>query len=114
MKRIPFILLACVLLVSCNEKKPYRPTAPPPVVKKDSVRSEKNADTLRVEQEQQPQPPSRSAAIKNNAPVRPAASNAHALPQYDNMRGFDPASEDDMDDNGMSRYMDNNDDEGWY
>lgn len=32
---------------------------------------------------------------------------------YDNMRGFDPASEDDMDDNGMSRYMENNDDEGW-
>lgn len=33
--------------------------------------------------------------------------------KYDNMRGFDPASEDDMDDNGMSRYMENNDDEGW-
>ena len=32
---------------------------------------------------------------------------------YDNMRGFDPASEDDMDDNGMSRYMENDDDEGW-
>ena len=31
----------------------------------------------------------------------------------DNMRGFDPASEDDMDDNVMSRYMENNDEEGW-
>lgn len=31
----------------------------------------------------------------------------------DNMRGFDPASEDDMDDNGMSRYMENNDEVGW-
>ena len=30
-----------------------------------------------------------------------------------NMRGFDPASENDMDDNGISRYMENNDDEGW-
>lgn len=30
-----------------------------------------------------------------------------------NMRGFDPASEDDMDDNGMSRYIENDDDEGW-
>ncbi len=29
------------------------------------------------------------------------------------MRHFDPASEDDMDDNGMSRYMDSNDEEGW-
>ena len=33
--------------------------------------------------------------------------------ERDNMRGFDPASEDDMDDNGMSRYMENTDDEGW-
>ena len=31
----------------------------------------------------------------------------------DNMRGFDPASEDDTDDNGMSRYMENNDEAGW-
>ena len=29
------------------------------------------------------------------------------------MRGFDPVSEDDMTDNGMNRYMENNDDEGW-
>ena len=35
------------------------------------------------------------------------------LMSRDNMRGFDPASEDDMDDNGMSRYMENTDDEGW-
>ena len=31
----------------------------------------------------------------------------------DEMRGFDPASEDDMDDNGMDRYMENDDEEGW-
>ena len=31
---------------------------------------------------------------------------------YDNMCDFDPASEDDMDDNGMSRYMENYDDKG--
>jgi hypothetical protein len=35
------------------------------------------------------------------------------MAEPDNMRGFDPASEDDMDDNGMSRYMENNDEEGW-
>ena len=29
------------------------------------------------------------------------------------MRGFDPASEDDMDDHGMQRYFDANDDEAW-
>ena len=31
----------------------------------------------------------------------------------DNMQRFDPASEDDMDDNGMSRYMNAYDDEDW-
>jgi hypothetical protein len=32
----------------------------------------------------------------------------------DNLRGFDPASEDDSHDNGMRRYMENDDEEGWY
>lgn len=31
----------------------------------------------------------------------------------DNMRGWDPASEDDMPDNGISRYSENNDKNGW-
>ena len=42
-----------------------------------------------------------------------ASSHSHRSSEYDNMRGFDPASEDDMEDNGMSRYMENNDEEGW-
>ena len=42
-----------------------------------------------------------------------SSSRTHKSSNYDNMRGFDPASEDDMDDNGMSRYMENNDEEGW-
>ena len=33
--------------------------------------------------------------------------------KHDNIRGFDPASEDDMDDNGMTRYMEANDEEAW-
>ena len=41
-----------------------------------------------------------------------ASKSSHKVKQ-DNMRGFDPASEDDLDDNGMSRYMENNDEEGW-
>ena len=31
----------------------------------------------------------------------------------DNMRGWDPASEDDADENGMDRYMENDDERGW-
>ena len=49
------------------------------------------------------------------SPVSSSTSTTHVSesPKYDSMRGFDPASEDDMDDNGMSRYMENNDEEGW-
>ena len=42
-----------------------------------------------------------------------SSSSRRSYEGSDNMRGFDPASEDDMDDNGMSRYMENTDDEGW-
>ena len=42
-----------------------------------------------------------------------SSSRSHKSNNYDNMRGFDSASEDDMNDNGMTRYMENNDEEGW-
>lgn len=50
---------------------------------------------------------------KQPAPVSSSSSRSRQSSSYDNMRGFDPASEDDMDDNGMSRFMENNDEEGW-
>ena len=49
----------------------------------------------------------------NGPPPPPPHEKGRPPHEPDNMRGFDPASEDDMDDNGMSRYMDNNDEEGW-
>lgn len=49
-----------------------------------------------------------------DGPPPPPLHGKGRLPHKpDNMCGFDPASEDDMDDNGMSRYMENNDEEGW-
>ena len=51
-----------------------------------------------------------SSSVKSSSST---SSRSHKSSEYDNMRGFDPASEDDMEDNGMSRYMENNDDEGW-
>ena len=53
------------------------------------------------------------AGEKLSAHVNSSSSHSHRPSNYDNMRGFDPASEDDMEDNGMSRYMENNDEEGW-
>lgn len=43
----------------------------------------------------------------------PEKQSSSPSTQTDNMRGFDPAFEDDTEDNGMSRYMENNDEEGW-
>jgi hypothetical protein len=60
-------------------------------------------------QEAVPKPKEKSS-VPVSSSSSPQSSKSSA---YDNMRGFDPASEDDIDDNGMSRYMENNDEEGW-
>jgi hypothetical protein len=52
------------------------------------------------------------AGEKSSSPANSSSSHSHRSSNYENMRGFDPASEDDMDDKGMSRYMENNDEEG--
>ena len=67
----------------------------------------KEQDEVKVPETPTTLPPSRSHKSSGYP------SRSHRSSGYDNMRGFDPASEDDMDDNGMSRYMENNDDEGW-
>lgn len=56
---------------------------------------------------------SESSSIRRKESRSGYSSDDDDKEKYDNMRGFDPASEDDMNDNGMSRYMENNDEEGW-
>ena len=60
-----------------------------------------------------PPPPPPDGKRFNGPPPPPPHEKGRPPHELDNMRGFDPASEDDMDDNGMSRYMENNDEEGW-
>ena len=60
-----------------------------------------------------PSSPSERPAKVVAAPPPTYESSDDDVDDDDNMRGFDPASEDDMDDNGMSRYMENYDEEGW-
>ena len=55
----------------------------------------------------------KTGASSNPSSPASSSTSSQSSGSRDNMRGFDPASEDDMDDNGMSRYMDNYDDEGW-
>lgn len=107
MKKIVIAILSVVLLSACRngkrqaeqivyeEKRIVKQTEP------DTVDASFKGEVPKVEDKT-------SATV-----ISPSSSRSHKTSNNDNMRGFDPASEDDMDDNGMSRYMENNDDEGW-
>ena len=56
--------------------------------------------------------PTKDAVAKPTS-ISSSSGSSKIRSSSDNMRGFDPASEDDMDDNGMRRFMENNDEEGW-
>ncbi len=57
----------------------------------------------------------KESANESTTSMAPSTSSSSREEYHkpDNMRGFDPASEDDMDDNGMTRFMEVNDEEGW-
>ena len=109
MKKIIIVITSVVVLMACDNKTRHMES----VIfdnqtcveqsEPDTIASSIQEEVLTVE-EKQSTPISSSSA---------SSSRSHKSSNYDNMRGFDPASEDDMDDNGMSRYMENNDDEGW-
>ena len=69
--------------------------------------------TKEIKDSHTPPPPPPDGKHFDGPPPPPPHEKGRPPHEPDNMRGFDPASEDDMDDNGMSRYMENNDEEGW-
>ena len=98
------VLLALPLLLSCGNRRKY---ATPDYGFDDSLM---DVELL--------QPERTDTAIFDDEKAEKVAvpkgnGSSASQPQQDNMRGFDPASENDMDDNGMRRFMENNDDEGW-
>jgi hypothetical protein len=100
----PIYIIICVLfLMACNEGR--KPSTVDDNRVEISYNREK-ADSAREEIMQ-------NAKEDGPSGTYSPSSRDDAEPEYDNMRGFDPASEDDMDDNGMSRYMENDDEEGW-
>lgn len=111
MKHTPILLLALVIL-SCGGKSKSESIdwddekstimSVEGNAHRDSVGENKDKATSKI-------PSEPASTSKQNS----YSSHNDAGQEYDNMRGFDPASEDDMDDNGMSRYMENTDEEGW-
>ena len=120
MKKLIFVVystFALLFIASCTSKKgtndsyvsdidsvavmdSISPNIPPPP-----------PDSGRFDGHRPPPPP--DGMRPGGPPPPPPHGKGHHPHKLDNMRGFDPASEDDMDDNGMSRYMENNDEEGW-
>ena len=114
-----FIVLQSTLLANCkgcHEAPPPTSTEEnivewPPKIEVDTIVEAKQE----VEEKKEPvEKSSSSSTAKPASSSRAARSSSRSYDDdTDNLRGWDPASEDDMDDNGMSRYMENNDEEGW-
>ena len=110
MKKTIIVILPVVLLLACGNNKTrqtesvvFDNQANVEQTKPDTIASSVRESAPDVEEE--PSTPISSSST--------SSSRSRKSSSYDNMRGFDPASEDDMNDNGMSRYMENNDEEGW-
>ena len=110
MKKIAIGVCCVLLLLACKNK-----------VRESNISSTESAeiiemtarDTIEAPAEEKAATESPAKKEKNNATESSSYSPRSHQSNDDNMRGFDPPSEDDMDDNGMSRYMEANDDEGW-
>ena len=103
MKYFYCLLAALVLIVvSCSNRKHPSEYYPSSSSSYDSHTKPVKQDSVKYETPDQQ--PSSSAS---------SSGSKYKEKDLDNMRGFDPASEDDMDDNGMQRYFDANDDEAW-
>ena len=106
MKRYTYIIYVVVMLfmVACSGRKSSGD------VFQSDMENVTETDSLHLDTIHHPSP---EDFEDGHMPPPPPHGKGHPPHKPDNMRGFDPASEDDMDDNGMSRYMENNDDEGW-
>ena len=115
MKQGFIILAAALLLLSCGGR-----TQKAELDSLDQQSTELRVESAPVDSTEIQSQESTSPQRDISSPA-PSSSSSYSSRSYDSdeeeeedgMRHFDPASEDDMDDNGMSRYMENNDDEGW-
>ena len=118
---VAYVILQSAFLACCNgcnqSPAPSYHEAPmkeaPKEVVVDTVNEVKQADEEKKDAPVSPASSSVSSSGSTSSSYGSSSSYRQREKEPDNMRGFDPASEDDMDDNGMSRYMENNDDEGW-
>ena len=110
MKKIMTVIaiFVCMVLLACgNKEKQTKPMLVDGLPTAEESQVDTLAASVQIESSKEEENPSKRVSSSSSS------SNTSKSTKYDNMRGFDPASEDDGDDNGMSRYMENDDDEGW-
>lgn len=113
-----YIIICVILLLSCSGSRKPQPSTVDNDRVEESYELEK-ADSVceeiieKAKEDVKTQGKASSKSVSKSSGSYSSSSTDDDEPEYDNMRGFDPASEDDMPDNGMSRYMENNDEEGW-
>lgn len=103
MKKYIVVIALMMLMEACSNRKHPSDYYP------------QNNSSYQYESEEK-EPDSVIQDVLSKEPVNTESSSnsfSRKEKELDNMRGFDPASEDDMDDNGMQRYFDANDDETW-
>ena len=109
---VALLVIAAVVGFFCwiNEERPQTPQMTPEERhRSDSIRAAywREQDSIKEVREKEHEEYVRKMArdIVNSGRNDSRRSN--------NMRGWDPASEDDADENGMDRYMENDDERGW-
>ena len=111
------IALTCYFLSRPEEPKyPRRPLTTEEIRRRDSLREESRKEQLRWDSIYRAKEKARK--LEHEEYIRKMArdivnSGKKDTRKSDNMRGWDPASEDDLKDNGMDRYMENDDERGW-
>ena len=106
MKKVLYILIGVALLLSCGGKKNASDSYINDM--EEVVTDSMPLDSLHhplpgeFEDGHMPPPPPPDGRHHDGPPPPPPHGKGRPHHEHDNMRGFDPASEDDMDDNGMS------------
>lgn len=134
MKQLFYLILMIILVAGCQNR--YEPT--PEELERQERRLEETLEKIRVEDSiedarkreerlkrlERQRSTSRTDQSKRSSQGYESDEydgydeydeyDEYETDEDDNMRGFDPVNEDDLEDNGMSRYMENNDESGWY
>ena len=115
---VVLIFLQSAFLACCNGCSQSPPSSYNEDIVKDDpqelvVDTVSEVKQVSEEKKEAPVSSSRSSSVSSSRTYGSSSSYRHKEKEPDNMRGFDPASEDDMHDNGMTRYMEVNDEEGW-